>query len=589
MTIGPRPSLDPTLLVAAILATCVPTLLAYNRPPSATALNQCLAVALWGLMAAMTFTKVDAPRKYWRQLGALIGAIGLVAAAALGSWAFGTLPLSLALQAVGLLAGAALLAACGASAARSPNAPSAFCTLAIGLLLAGMASSAVGIIQVYAPAWIDGDWIGQSAYAHRAVGNLRQPNHFCTLLQWSLIAAVALHEMRWLPRAALWTVTLVLVWAIQLSTSRTGAAGFLLLLGWAILDRRLSRSARFILGATPVLYAMAFGVTAIFDSITQTSIGDSGKLMGASGWATDNSRFGIWRSTLDMIATQPWTGVGFGEFNFAWTLTPIANRAPVLFDNCHNFLLQLAVELGIPGAVMVTSLLLFALWQSLQQARRSKGPAGIVPSAGLMIVLIIGLHSMVEFPLWYAYFLFPAALAWGFALGAPSADSEATIQPPTRVEALSGASWGLVAGLLMSFTGAWSLLDYQRVILIYTGQYSDAERSERIEQGQRSLLFAHQADYTAALSTTSSPLGRDLGFVRGIHVILDSKMMLAWARKLAAQGQVDPARWVLQRMREFHTPDVEAYFAPCKEPSAIAFQCEIPVENYTWRNFAASK
>ncbi len=32
------------------------------------------------------------------------------------------------------------------------------------------------------------------------------------------------------------------------------------------------------------------------------------------------------------------------------------------------------------------------------------------------MVLMIGLHSLLEYPLWYAYFLLPTAFAWGFAL-----------------------------------------------------------------------------------------------------------------------------------------------------------------------------
>ena len=49
------PPADALLLPAALLAATVPTLLAFHQPPSATLLNQCLAVALWGgLVARLT-------------------------------------------------------------------------------------------------------------------------------------------------------------------------------------------------------------------------------------------------------------------------------------------------------------------------------------------------------------------------------------------------------------------------------------------------------------------------------------------------------------------------------------------------------
>ncbi|TXI32634.1 MAG: hypothetical protein E6Q64_01135, partial [Ottowia sp.] len=41
------------LLAACVLAACLPTLLALHQPPSATLLNQCLAVGLWGCLVAV--------------------------------------------------------------------------------------------------------------------------------------------------------------------------------------------------------------------------------------------------------------------------------------------------------------------------------------------------------------------------------------------------------------------------------------------------------------------------------------------------------------------------------------------------------
>ena len=55
-------------------------------------------------------------------------------------------------------------------------------------------------------------------------------------------------------------------------------------------------------------------------------------------------------NTLALIAQHPWLGVGFGEFNFAWTLTPFPDRPIAFFDHTHNLLLQLGVELGVPLA-----------------------------------------------------------------------------------------------------------------------------------------------------------------------------------------------------------------------------------------------
>ena len=123
----------PALLLAMLLAATVPVLLAYHQPPSATLLNQCVAMALWGLVAA-----VVAPRlQPTRDSAPLLAALALVALAAAVSWLWGLLPRSLALQALGLLEGAMLMVLAGATATRGGTGGQAFVALTWGLLSAG--------------------------------------------------------------------------------------------------------------------------------------------------------------------------------------------------------------------------------------------------------------------------------------------------------------------------------------------------------------------------------------------------------------------------------------------------------------------
>ena len=250
---APAPVAAGPLLAALLLAASVPTLLAFHQPPSATLLNQCLAVALWGGVVV-----VLPPGRMRRSGGPLLAALGVLAAGVAVSSGGGGLPLSLALLALGMLAGTALMVISGADAAGGPQAAPAFAALAAGLLLAGLLGALVAAIQVFQPGWPDGQWIAHSGVADRAVGNLRQPNHLGSLLLWALVAAVVLHELRWVRGAALGAAAVPLVLAIELTASRTGAVGLGGLLLWVLLDRRLSPTARGWLAATPLLYAAAY-------------------------------------------------------------------------------------------------------------------------------------------------------------------------------------------------------------------------------------------------------------------------------------------------------------------------------------------
>jgi O-antigen ligase len=564
------------LLPASVLAAVVPTLMAFHQPPSATLLNQCLAVALWGGLVA-----VLAPRQWPRATLPLIGALALVAAAALVSWGWGTLPRSLAAQAVGLLAGAALMVVAGACAASGPRRTEVFAALAWGLLASGVLSSAVALVQVFAPGVFDGDWIAPSGLAGRAVGNLRQPNHLCSLLLWALVAAVALHELKRLPRALLALLMPLLVLAVELSASRTGAVGLLLLLLWGVLDRRLSRAARWWLVATPLLYALAWAAMAWWGDVNHQALGADARLAagGLGGADSPNARANIWRNALALIAANPWTGVGFGEFNFAWSLTAFANRPTAFFDHTHNLPLQLMVELGLPLSLAVMALLGTALWQAGRRAWRARDETAILARSGWVLVLMIGLHSLVEYPLWYAYFLLPAALAWGLVLGLPVEPADST------TPAATGRAAGAVAGLLMAAGGVFAVLDYQRVVVIYAPPEGSGSLAARIASGQLSPLFAHHADYAAA-TNPAPPASTALGLARATHSLLDTRLMIAWTRHLAANGHPDEARWVAQRLRDFRNADADEFFAACDPGGAGGVQCQPPQAVHDWRRLA---
>ena len=197
------------------------------------------------------------------------------------------------------------------------------------------------------------------------MGNLRQPNHLSSLLLWAGIATVALVDLRRLGRRAGAAVLAALVFAVVLTASRTGLLSVLLLALWGGVDRRLARPTRQLLLAAPLVYALCWLGLAQWAAASHHAFGGSARLAETD---ISSSRFGIWSNTLALIRRQPWTGVGFGEFNLAWTLTPFPGRPVAFFDHTHNLPLQLAVELGLPLGGAVMALLLWALLRGLRDA-----------------------------------------------------------------------------------------------------------------------------------------------------------------------------------------------------------------------------
>ena len=592
-------------ITLATAALAVPMLLAFNLPPSSTFLNQAAALIGWGSWLTLLAATLR-PGSAWPAasgLGALQAVFGLLLLAALAAPLWTGLPWSLALSGAGMIAAAALTAQVAAALQRAGLGRPAFRAFCIGMVVAALASSLIALLQVFAPDWGNGDWIAHGSIAGRAVGNMRQSNHLSSLLLWGIIAVVWLGEARVLPKAVSAALAILFIFAVVLSSSRTGAAGMLMLAAWAVLDRRLSKRSRALLLLAPVIYAVFwFGASAWADQTHQVF---GGETRFSTKGDVSSSRYGIWSNTLSLIKAHPWFGVGFGEFNFAWTLTPFPGRPVAFFDHTHNLLLQFAVELGVPLAALATAGLCWALLRALMlalQARASSDPdQAPMRRAAFMMIFMVCVHSLLEYPLWYAYFLLPAAFAFGLCLGrpaeaaskGPASAAAAPIAPvvlvvsiaPSKPEATRPQ---LIAAMLLMIGGLASVYDYMGVMVIFAPPDNAAPLAQRIEAGRRSWFFAHHADY-AAVTTTDHPAEAMASFKTATHYLLDSRLMMAWAKALNDAGDTDRARYVAQRLREFRNDGAAAFFEPCGEPAqpgvALPFQCLEPQRPLRYEDF----
>ena len=581
--------LNPLLIALAVNAVALPALLAYNQPPSSTYLNQAAALIGWGaFLTVLTGSMPSGGGRWSGGAKSLQAAFALLLLAALAAPLWAGAPWSLALSAAGLIGAASLTALVGASVQRAGRAALAFRALCIGLVVAGVASSLIGIVQVYVPAWADGNWVAPSGIVGRAVSNMRQPNHMSSLLLWGVIAAVWLSDTAGATRAArrvTRAAVLLMLFGLVLSGSRTGMLGTGLIALWGLLDRRLSRPARAWLVLAPLIFALFWWGAAAWSHHSHEVFGGDAQFNKSD---ISSSRFGIWANTLAMIQAHPWFGVGFGEFNFAWTLTPFPGRPVAFFDHTHNLPLQFAVELGLPLATLVFALLLWALWGNLEQALRQPAPGDTEPAgvhrAAFVIVLMVLLHSLLEYPLWYAYFLLPAAFAFGLGVERTAAQ----VAPETTTERQRTRPL-LVASMVLMIGSLLSVPDYLRVVKIFVSAETAPPLAERIADGQGSVFFAHHADYAAA-TTAEHPSDAMAAFTRAPHYLLDARLMMAWAKALNEAGKVDEARFVAQRLKEFRNAQAAEFFQPCEAPGAaeatgLPFQCTAPTRAFGYRDF----
>lgn len=561
-------------------------LCAYSDLPAPAMYNHLLAFFGFGLLL-VGLGLGHALDQRWRFDSISVLLLILVAAASLAAIAQGT-PLSMALcDAAALLMALAVLQASKAVTAelRATLLRRFFMTLVI----AGLLSVLVGAIQLFAPGWTDNLWIANTNGEGRAVGNMRQPNQLATLLLWSAVGAVGLAREGWLERrlgtarragVALGVLLWVFVLGILFSASRTGMIGIVLLALWGIVDAilarsgkaRLHRSHRLLLAAMPVMWLVSWPIVkgllswAGLDFFTDARIHNQG--------AQSAERLLIFRDTFALIKAYPWTGTGWGAFNFHWTLTPFPGRYAAFVDHTHNIFLQLIVELGLPIGTICSLLLLAGFGTAAWRAAKDLTGAGM---CAFLLVVMVGVHSLTEFPLWYVYFLLPTALAFGLCLGTPAEEVVAPDRLHRQHQVLIGS--GLVVALLVPLAAK----QYLDVVHIYAPPPGSPPLAERIVAGQGALFYDVHADYAVATVVPPGPFALAAAERAG-HRVLDVRLLIAWAQSLAATGQTDKARYVAERIREFHHPLGVEFFRQCEVAAGrqepLPFQCASSERSY---------
>jgi hypothetical protein len=457
---------------------------------------------------------------------------------------------------------------------------------------AGVLSAVISVVQVLLPQTLEGplgQWIQASPDPSRAVGHLRQPNHLATVLLWGGLAWAVLHAQARLPAGTGAAGMALLMVAVVLSGSRTGLLGLLLLPLWALLDRRLPRSTRHLLFAAPLMAAAA--VWALVESAAQggPALGVATRLEQVQFGEVSSGRWAIWANALALIAQQPWTGVGLGHFNIAWTLTPMSERPGEPFGNAHSLPLHLLTVLGLPLGLAVLATALWVLYSAAGRAwsAAAAGAAGVQRRGAWLLLMAVGWHSLLEFPLWYVYFSLPTALALLVCLGWD--------QPLGKAARWQALLLGL-AGTGLLAVAAWAYADMRAVRAIYSPTAGAGPLSLRIERGEQATWFSDQAHYARAVTLQPAPGqpwtgASDYTFERASHVLLDPRLLMAWADALAARnapGDRDRARYLAARLREFQHPAAQTWLQACTDPKTPAwrhFACEAPQRAWTWRDF----
>ncbi len=286
--------------------------------------------------------------------------------------------------------------------------------LAASLLFGALLSSVILAFQLFG-AEFAGRWV--VTYV-RGTANLAQANHLANYLWLGIASAIYLHSQGKLGNLFFALCTLVLIASASLTGSRSVllyASGFALLSLWATWHYKNTTAQPFLKRIAVITVLLVPTTIALQIALTQLELNHSYQIT-VSGErlfrevSGTSQRLQLWRTAIEIYTQHPWLGSGVGQFPFNSYLAVGAQADGGLLgggEHAHNIFLHLLAEFG-PAAPILVILLSLHWWLSFVRQKWTSAHWWIAA-----LLLVLGTHSQLEYPLWYTYFLGIAALLLG--------------------------------------------------------------------------------------------------------------------------------------------------------------------------------
>lgn len=380
-------------------------------------------------------------------------------------------------------------------------------------VLAAAVSSVLGVLQYLDFAHDLSPWVNQPAKGD-AFANLRQRNQFASLTSIGLVALLAWEaidlsygRVRRSLQTLRWVLMLLMAAGVACSLSRTGAVQWgvvgLLAALWAW---RWSQHTGLLSRNLKCMAVMAPGLVVLWSILmpwlAEVVTGQQGAsmILRVTGQAQDYGvcagRRVLWRNVLTLIAEHPWLGWGWGETDFAHFMTAYPTlRFCDMLDNAHDFPLHLALEFGVPFALLC--LMAAMRWVLQRQPWRELTPERAMAWG---VLCVLGIHSLLEYPLWYG----PFQIALGLVLGLLWVVLEPGLDPTVQTPSMPQQNVALLMCSLLFLGCLYAANDFRRVGQIYRppALRDEAYRDNPLFYAKQTWLFRNQAEFAELTTQT---------------------------------------------------------------------------------------
>lgn len=277
--------------------------------------------------------------------------------------------------------------------------------LAFALLSTSLVSALIALIQALG-VWTDSGWILQYPGFRRPGANFGQPNHLGTLLVMGAASLIYLDQRLGFSRPIKVLLSFLLLVGMGITESRTGLfSGMILCLWWFARRQVFVHALRWPWVATSALslIAIMWGWPFFISHIQEAGPLQRGVTINTAA----GIRLDVWQQLWEAVWIKPWLGWGLRGVSAALNAVAHNYARSESFTYAHNIILDMMIGMGLPLAAFSLCAAGVWVWRRVKNAQTMESWYAV----GLLVPF--GLHSLLEYPFAYAYFLVPAMLAIG--------------------------------------------------------------------------------------------------------------------------------------------------------------------------------
>lgn len=348
----------------------------------------------------------------------------------------------------------------------------------LGALIIGMALNVVVAgLQYFDLESLFYPWVSQND-SGRPYGSLRQPNHLATFSVIGLLCVWWFFRERFLSTRWVIVLAFMAISGVALSASRTGLLELFVLSFAFYWWRKSGDPLEFrIFMLAPFWAYLLMEVLAAATSVLGTDLdGIRGRDM-----ESVSVRFFYWQEAWSLATLHPVAGVGWGNLGAARLFELPFNVHSHNTTNAHNLVLHLLAETGFATTFLALAPIGWLLW-----CRPPWRAVNVSARWAWMLIAVVGLHSLLEYPVWYMNFLIPTAFAFGVLLAAQPVAAQPSPSLPGGVSAWMGSILLLVC--------TWAFADYMRVASIFKEDGRASADLTEVASVQSTFLYRYYAD-----------------------------------------------------------------------------------------------